>query len=82
MKERGYKTLLERDRRFELPLPVWKTGVLAADTNPAYMVLQTRLELVRFCPRDFRTTPCRHGQILYRCSLDYVFTLHGNKSRV
>lgn len=38
MKERGYKTLLERDRRFELPLSAWKADVLAADTNPAYVV--------------------------------------------
>ncbi len=26
---------LEQDTRFELALPVWKTGVLAANTNPA-----------------------------------------------
>ena len=28
--------LVERDTGFEPALPVWKTGVLAADTNPAY----------------------------------------------
>ena len=29
--------ILEQDTRFELALSVWKTDVLAADTNPAYI---------------------------------------------
>ena len=53
MKERGYKTLLERDRRFELPLAAWKAAVLAADTNPAYMVPMAGLEPARARLRGF-----------------------------
>ena len=34
---------LEQDTGFEPALPVWKTGVLAADTNPAYVEAFLRL---------------------------------------
>lgn len=34
--KRNNSNLLEQDTRFELALSVWKTDVLAADTNPAY----------------------------------------------
>ena len=35
LKPLEYVTILEQDTRFELALSVWKTDVLAADTNPA-----------------------------------------------
>ena len=35
LKPLEYVTILEQDTRFELALSVWKTDVLAANTNPA-----------------------------------------------
>lgn len=35
--KRDNSNLLEQDKRFELSPSVWKTDVLTADTNPAYL---------------------------------------------
>ena len=37
LKPLEYVTILEQDTRFELALSVWKTDVLATDTNPAWL---------------------------------------------
>ena len=44
--------LLEQDTRFELALSAWKADVLAANTNPAYLIPVFEMETGKkpYCP--------------------------------